>query len=77
MSERPLTILMAAFAAVWALLLITFYAMRVEVMAIDHIGDPLLDELLRDLAALITLMIWILAFYIIRNYVSKELGLTG
>ncbi len=77
MKERPLIILMAAFAAVWALLLITFYAMRVEVMAIDHIGYPLIDELLRDLAALVTLLIWIIAFYIIRNYVSRELRLTG
>lgn len=76
MKERPLAVLSAAFVAVWAIFMLTFYLMKFEIIAIDHIGDPLLDETLRDAAALATLLVWIFVFYIIRNYVSRVLGLS-
>jgi len=56
----------------WMLLLLSFFFMKEALLLTDDMRGITI-ELIRDLIGLIILMIWALAFYVIRRFTAKYL----
>jgi hypothetical protein len=66
------TLLSITLIGAWVLLLLSFFLMKQALLMTDDLKGITM-ELIRDLIGLFILAIWVVAFYLIRRFVAKQL----
>jgi len=66
------TLLSITLIGAWVLLLLSFFLMKQALLMTDDLKGITI-ELIRDLIGLFILAIWVVAFYLIRRFVAKQL----
>ena len=72
MKVSSLTLLSITLIGAWVLLLLSFFLMKQALLMTDDLKGITI-ELIRDLIGLFILAIWVVAFYLIRRFVAKQL----
>ncbi|MFP3214544.1 MAG: hypothetical protein RXO71_05130 [Nitrososphaeria archaeon] len=72
MKVSSVTLLSITLIGAWVLLLLSFFLMKQALLMTDDLKGITI-ELIRDLIGLFILAIWVVAFYLIRRFVAKQL----
>lgn len=72
MKVSSVTLLSITLIGAWVLLLLSFFLMKQALLMTDNLKGITI-ELIRDLIGLFILAIWVVAFYLIRRFVAKQL----
>ncbi|MFP3132951.1 MAG: hypothetical protein RXR19_02420 [Nitrososphaeria archaeon] len=72
MKVSSVTLLSITLIGAWVLLLLSFFLMKQALLMTDDLKGITM-ELIRDLIGLFILAIWVVAFYLIRRFVAKQL----
>ncbi|MGC9208268.1 MAG: hypothetical protein ACP5GH_00195 [Nitrososphaeria archaeon] len=68
----PLLYISLSVIVTWLLLIASFYLMKQALLLTDGLRGVVM-EMIRDLIGIAVLTIWVIVFYLIREFVSRRL----